>query len=308
MDPSPPPSQPPSPPPRAQTGPAGERSARISFVSCSGPLHLLRLLHLIQNHVRHRLPPAFLQDQEHFSAAPGFEATLDLDQVLSPRTAAGSVAAGCRNAHDVDVVNLGQIDVFADIGRPEAKESKRAAPDGLHLFHFQVVGPPIAGETFPVAIRKEYSLLAFPESLDPFVVAFPPRQILEVVPEHEAIPHHADTHFLEVAVAQEWGQPPRDLVRLNVFEVGAEAPLPEIQAELVRVPGVVVGQGVVVPAPIGHGPIATKIGSRFRHRFGRRVCSVLPLPIANGGMLRGGGAENTTKTTTTSLSPILRSV
>lgn len=60
----------------------------------------------------------------------------------------------------------------------------------------------VAGTTVPVTLRKEYPFGSLPQRLNPFVVSFPPRQILEVVLKHESIPHDIDPHFFQIVVSQ----------------------------------------------------------------------------------------------------------
>lgn len=57
----------------------------------------------------------FFQYQKYFSLASGLKTTLDFDQILSSRTTTSSVTAGCWNSHDIDVVDLGQIDILAHV-------------------------------------------------------------------------------------------------------------------------------------------------------------------------------------------------
>jgi hypothetical protein len=115
----------------------------------------------------------------------------------------------------------------------------------------------IAGETVFVAFRKEDPFLSFPYRFDPFVIAFPSRQVLEMVPKHETIPHYTDAHFLQIIVSQKWREFSGDFVLLERFEVGAESPLSKIRAKLTGVPSVIIGELVVITIVVGHTLIVT---------------------------------------------------
>ena len=110
----------------------------------------------------------------------------------------------------------------------------------------------IAGETVFVAFRKEDSLLSLPYRFDPFVIALPPRQVLEMVPKHETIPHYTDAHFLQIVVSQKRREFSGYFVLLERFKVGAESPLSKIRAELTGVPRVIVGEVVAIAIVVGH--------------------------------------------------------
>mmetsp|Transcript_2511 Transcript_2511/g.3350 ORF Transcript_2511/g.3350 Transcript_2511/m.3350 type:complete len:239 (+) Transcript_2511:204-920(+) len=214
-------------------------------LKCLTSLHLLRLFNLIQYQVCNYFSTAFFQSQKYFPTL--FKATFHFYNVLAAGTTACTMNAGCRNSHDIDIVDFAQINIVANVGSSETTKRKGPTTHRQNFFDLEVVGRQFVRARIRrtksstcrkslIAFREIESFFSFPQRFDAFHETSPTRQFFEMMLGHEAIADYINPNFFQIVICQRRSKPSSDSMALQSGSIRPETSTGKERSKFVLIP------------------------------------------------------------------------